>query len=121
MTASAIESARLPVWRLITGIAVLGSLVAVLVMLAPVYIDNYLLDQYMRALALQSSSVASSDAALAGDVLDRAKQLDLPVHASDIAITRVGGKPRIRIAKYGVQMNLVLYQVDLHFGEAVSR
>ena len=123
MTASLpeISNAKLPLWRLIAGIAVLGSFVAVLVMLAPVYVDNFLLDRYMRSLPAQASAVAMSDAELVNNIVAKAKDMNLPVRASGVEITRKDGKPHIRIAKYGVQMNLVLYQVDLHFGEASSR
>jgi hypothetical protein len=121
VTASVAEPAKLPLWRLIAGIAVLSSFVAVLIMLAPAYIDNFLLDRYMRELAAQPASVTAADADLVAAVVGKAKELDLPVRASGVEITRTAGKPRIRIAKYGVQMNLVIYQVDLHFPEATSR
>ena len=119
MTASLPETGRLPVWRFIAGLAVLGSLVAVLVLAGLVYVDNFLLDRYMRALAAQPASATLSDAALSGSILARAKQLDLPVRAGDIRITRTDGRPHIRIAKYQVETNLG--RLDLSLPEAASR
>jgi hypothetical protein len=118
VTAALPESANLPLWRLITGVAVLGTLVLLVVMAGWVYADNFLLDRYMRALAAQPGSAGLSDTALSDRVMERAKQLDLPVAAGDIRITRSGGRPHIRIARYGVQTKVV--RMDLRFPEAES-
>lgn len=116
---SGAEKVRLPIWRLIGGVAVLGALVALLVMAGLVYVDNFRLDRYMRALTEEPGSTALSDAALTDDILNRAKQLDLPVHRSDVTVTRLNGRPRIRIARYGVQT--YLGRMDLRLPEAESR
>ena len=117
--AVASDPPRLPVWRLITGFGVLGILIALLVIAGLVYLDNFRLDRYMRTLAAQPSSIAVSDAALSDNILARARQLDLPVHASDITVTRTAGRPHIRIARYTVQTDLV--RLDLRLSEASSR
>ena len=121
MTASRTDSekARLPPWRLVAGFAVLGTLVALLTLAASVYVDNFMLDRYMRTLAEQSSSAGLSDAAIIDQLLERAKQLGLPVQASDIQITRRDGQPHIRIAKYTVETKLM--RLDLRMPEASSR
>jgi hypothetical protein len=119
LSGSPSETAKLPLWRLIAGIAVLAALAGLLVTAGLVYVDNFLLDRYMRALAQQPASIAQSDAALTSRILDRAKELDLPVHASDIGITRPDGRPHIRIARYGVQT--YLGRMDLRISEASSR
>lgn len=119
MTAALPEAAKLPLWRLITGVAVLGTLVLLVVMAGWVYADNFLLDRYMRALAAQPDAGGLSDNLLSDRILQRAKQLDLPVDASDIRIIRSGGRPHIRIARYGVQTKVV--RMDLRFPEAESR
>ena len=117
--ASGAEKGKLPFWRLIAGVAVLGALVALLVMAGLVYVDNFRLDRYMRALAEGPESNGLSDAVLTGDILNRARQLDLPVRASDVTVTRVDGKPHIQIARYGVQT--YLGRMDLRLPEAESR
>lgn len=105
---------KLPLWRLIAGILVLLAMASVLAALAPVYFEDYQLRQFIRSLASGPNIAAMSDDALRSAVVARARQLDLPVAASDIQITHAGGKVRLQL-KYAVQMDFPLYQVDLHF------
>jgi hypothetical protein len=99
---------RLPLWRLIAGIAVLGGFAAVIGFLTPVYVDDFRLHRYVVSLP------DAADETLQSEVLTRAHQLDLPVQPGDIHIVRTGGKPKIEM-KYVVEMNLAVYPVDLHF------
>jgi hypothetical protein len=108
---------KLPLWRLIAGIAVLGGFVLVMIMLAPVYIDNYRLRSYVRELAASPEASAQSDDMLRSEVVDRARQLDLPVAPSDVRVTRPSGKPRLEMT-YKVKMEFAVYQVDLHMSAA---
>jgi hypothetical protein len=101
---------RLPLWRLIAGLFVLGSLVAVLVALAPVYFDNFRLQRSLRELTRHPSA----DETLRSQVLLCARQLDLPVASADIRIEHAGGKVQVEM-RYAVEMRLPLYRVDLHF------
>jgi len=103
---------RLPLWRLITGFGILLGFAAVIVFLAPVYIDNYRLRGYMRDLAASSSE---SDDQFRTDVLARAHQLDLPLVGSDVVVTRPNGRAHLE-TKYKVKMDLGIYPVDLHLG-----
>jgi hypothetical protein len=115
---SAIQESRLPLWRLVTGLAVLGTLVALLVVAAIVYVDNFRLHRYMDALVDGPASAVLSDSALRTRVVERAKELDLPVVAGDVSVSRVNGKPRIKIARFGVQTYLV--RMDLRLPEFES-
>ena len=110
---------KLPLWRLVSGCTVLAILVALLVQAASVYVDNFLLDRYMRELAGQAESAAKSDADLTASILGRAHRLGLPVRANDIQITREGGHPHVKILKYTVQTKLI--GMDLRLPEASSR
>jgi hypothetical protein len=107
---------KLPLWRLVLAVLVLGVMVAVLFSLAPVYFENYQLGQFVKQLARGPNVPGSnpSDDALRAAVLKRARELDLPVDPGDVAITHSAGKSRIE-TKYKVQMDFLLYQVDLHF------
>jgi len=116
---SQVAAAKLPLWRVVSGIGVLGILASLLVMAGSVYADNFVLDRYMRNLAAAPSSVAASDAELTRLIVQEAEGLGLAVHTSDVTVTREGGKPRIRIAKYSVQTKLV--RMDLRLPEASSR
>jgi hypothetical protein len=101
------------------GFAVLGVLVLLLILAGMVYADNYRLDRYMRSLVDDPATAALSPVDLNTRILDRARQLGLPLHAYDITITRAGGTSHIRIAKYAVQTSLV--RMDLRMPAAASR
>lgn len=105
---------KLPLWRLIAGILVLLTMATVLIALAPVYFEDYQLRQYVRSLARDPIADATSDNALQSAILARARQLDLPVAASDVQISHPDGKLRLQL-NYAVQMDFAVYQVDLHF------
>ena len=118
MTATA-DARRLPLWRLIAGLFVLGSLAAVLVALAPVYFDNFRLQRSLRELTRRAGATAAADETLRSQVLLRARQLDLPVTGADIRIEHDGGKVQVEM-RYAVEMTLPLYRVDLHFHPSAS-
>jgi ABC-type dipeptide/oligopeptide/nickel transport system permease component len=102
---------KLPLWRLLLAILVLAAMVTVLATLAPVYIGNYQLQQYVKQLMRGSEA---GDDALRAAIVARAHQLDQPVLAQDIQITRSDGKIDLQ-TKYAVEVDFPLYQVDLHF------
>lgn len=108
---------RLPLWRLLLGILVMGTLTAVLIALSPVYLDDFRLKGYTKALAAKSQAV--SDEALHAAVAKEARRLELPVKDGDIVITHPGGKVSIEI-KYIVEITFPLYNVDLHFHTSAS-
>jgi hypothetical protein len=109
---------KLPLWRVVLAVLVLGTMAAVLLSLMPVYFENYQLGQFVKQLARGPNA---PDDTLRAAVLKRARELDLPVDASDVAITHSDGKSVIA-TKYKVQMDFRLYQVDLHFhADAASR
>jgi hypothetical protein len=113
------DQQKLPVWRVISGLGLLGILAVLLIVAGLVYVDNFRLDRYMRALAEQPESVGVSDAVLSDRLVARARVLGLPVRPSDIVITRTDGKPHFRIARYGVETSLG--HMDLRLPEASSR
>jgi hypothetical protein len=105
-------TAKLPLWRLILGIAVLGAFATILGFLTPVYIDDLRLHEYV--VSLEKSQAAAPDQTLVSEIVTRAQQLDLPVHPADIQVLHNGGKLKIGM-RYVVEVNLALYPVDLHF------
>ena len=110
---------KLPLWRVIAGFGLLGILVALLLIAGLVYLHNFRLDRYMRALAVQPESIGLSDAVLSDRIVSRARDLGLPVQLSDISISRTDGRPHIRIARYGVETPVG--HMDLRMAEASSR
>jgi Domain of unknown function (DUF4845) len=108
-----VNEPKLPLWRLIAGLAVLALFAAVLIALAPVYIENYRLARYVHSLAAAPASQTTPDESLRAQVIAEAHQLDLPVAPGDVHISHSGGRVQLQAA-YRVQMNLSLYRVDLH-------
>ena len=104
------RASPLPVWRLFAAIFILGGMSAVLLLLAPIYLENMRLGIYLRDLAKTSAT----DETLRDSVLTRARSLNLPVEPADIHITRSSGKVKVE-AKYAVLKDFRLYAVDLHF------
>jgi hypothetical protein len=110
-TTNAEMPAKLPLWRLIAGIAVLGSFLAVIGLMTPVYLDDYRLYRYVQSLA---GSTQTPDELIRAEVIARAHELDLPVRPNDVHVVHVGGKTKIEM-RYTVKMDIALYPVDLHF------
>lgn len=104
---------KLPLWRLVAAVLVLLTMAVVLVSIAPVYIENFRLRQYVRTLTRAQDTQALTDEALRTAIIARARQLDLPVAAEDIKITHPDGKSHVDL-RYAVQIDFPLYQVDLH-------
>ncbi len=116
MTATlASHPVRLPLWRALTGFGVLATLVAVLLALAPVYLQNYRLTGKVKTVV--NGAVSLTDDALRTKLLAEAGALRLPVLPGDVKITRSGDALDVQL-KYIVHRNLGLYQVDLHFHPA---
>ncbi len=106
---------KLPVWRTIAGFAVLGSLVAVLLALAPAYVSNASFTRTLGGIAQSPQAKAADDNGVRDLVMAQAKTSALPVNFSDIKVSRSGGKVGIQL-KYAVHINIAgLYRVDLHF------
>ena len=105
---------RLPLWRAISGLSVLGGLVAVLLALAPVYAGNFRLTQFLRAVAADN---AASEELVRSRIVDRARQLGLPLQAGDIQISHEGGKLQLS-TRYKVQKDIGIAHIDLHFHPA---
>ena len=110
---------KLPLWRMIAALLVLGLMITILATLAPVYFEDYRLRRYVIDLAHSPNAATMPDETLRSQVLAEARKLDLPVEANDVSITHGQGGIELQI-KYAVQMDFPLYQVDLHFHPSAS-
>lgn len=121
MTAALPEQApaRLPLWRLIAGFGVIVVLIALLLVAGSVYLENFRLDRYMRSLAADPAAASLSDPEISARILGYAHALGLPVHATDITISRASGQPHIHIAKYSTET--AIGRMDLRLPAASSR
>ena len=107
-------SEKLPLWRLVAGFLIFAGLIAVLLALAPFYVENFQLQRYARELTHRPDAATTPDEILRTRVVDRARHLNLPVGPGDVQVTHAAGGVQIQ-AKYMVQVDFRLYQVDLHF------
>jgi hypothetical protein len=105
---------KLPLWRLSAALFILGGMVAVLLLLAPVYLENLRLGGYIRELVHAPNAFATPDETLRTSVLAHARELELAVNPGDIQITRAAGKLQVQV-KYGVVKDFRVYQVNVHF------
>jgi hypothetical protein len=110
-TTNAEMPAKLPLWRLIAGIAVLSGFLAVIGLLTPVYVDDYRLHRYVQSL---TGATDTPDETIRAEVIAHAHELDLPVDPNDVHVIHAGGKMKIEM-RYTVKMDVALYPVDLHF------
>jgi hypothetical protein len=111
---AAVDNQKLPLWRLIAAVLVLAAMAGVLLTLAPVYYEDFQLRQYLKSLARDHRSATTPDETLRSNVVAQARQLDLAIRPEEVQISHPDGKLQLEI-KYAVQMDLPLYQVDLHF------
>jgi hypothetical protein len=105
---------RLPRWRIAAGCLVLAVLLLSAVLYAPLYIRNLKLQNYVAGITHLVDNRAKSDDELRRAVLDKARELNLPVTADNVLITRSQEDLRVDV-RYSVRVNLPLYTVNLHF------
>jgi hypothetical protein len=103
-----------PRWRIAAAVAVLAALLGFGVMFAPIYAGNLKLQTYVAEITRQVDSRKQPDAVLRQNVLNRARQLDLPVKADNVQIIRSPEGLRIDV-RYFVRVSFPGYTVDLHF------
>jgi hypothetical protein len=112
--AQSATSAGLPRWRVAAGLAVLGVLLYFAVLLAPLYVRNYELQQYVSEITRRVENTQKSDDLLRTWVVEEAAALALPVKANNVHIKRSPAGLRIDV-RYVVRVGLPVYTVDLHF------
>ena len=84
----------------------------------PVLVDTYSFKDSMSEEAKFASS--RSDEAIQNNLLRRARELDLPINAKQIKITRNAGRIIIK-ADYTVEVETILFTYPWHFQEQTIR
>ena len=105
-----------PRWRVAVAAAILAALALLLAMLAPTYFHNLELQNFVSVMTRGAAGRTLSDDAIRASVLEKARQLALPVVADNVHITRLpdGALKQVDV-RYFVEVNLPLYRVTLHF------
>lgn len=105
---------RVPRWRLVAAAVILILMAVLLSAFAPYYFRNLELQNYVSGITHRVEAKASSDQALRSMVLEKARQLQLPVTEDNVHVTRRGQELHVDV-RYFVRVNLPGYTVDLHF------
>lgn len=100
--------------RTIAGVAVLVGLLAIGAFLIPPYVQNWKLQRYVTGLIDDAATSSRATDAVRDDVVNRAVSLGLPVHPTDVQVTRSHEATRIDVL-YIVHVDVGGYSVDLHF------
>ena len=107
---------RLPPWRIVAAVVILGILAGILGVCAPYYFRNLSLQRYVAALTRSPEERGKPDADVRSLVLQKAEQLGLPITADNVHITRAGdGSVQHIDVRYMVAVDLPGYTVKLHF------
>lgn len=101
-------------WRTIIALAILAGLTAMVVRLAPPYIQNWKFQRYLNSAAEQPASSAKEVAVIQAQVIGKALSLNIPLKESDVEVEREDSRIHIK-ALYVVRVDLPGYTVDLHF------
>jgi predicted membrane protein len=105
---------RVALWRVVIAAIVLAALALFVALFTPIYFHNLRLQNYVAKVTASPGIEAKSDDVLRTWVVDRAHQLDLPIHADDVKIARSTGGLHIDV-RYQVKVDLPGYTVNLHF------
>jgi hypothetical protein len=81
---------------------------------APIYFRNFELQNFVSETARLADSRTQPDTVLRGRVLDKARELELPVKEGDVRIVRSPEGLRINV-RYFVRVDMPGYTVNLHF------
>ncbi len=105
---------RVAPWRIALALVILGGLVYFLALFSPIYFRNRQLQSYVSDLTRSEAAGSRPDTALREAVVDRARQLNLPVAEDNVHLERTADGLRIDV-RYFVRVSLPGYTVDLHF------
>ena len=105
---------QVPRWRIAAAVIVLAGFVFFAARFTPIYVRNLQLQNYVADIAARSDSKSKSDDLLRTWVLDKARDLDLPVKPDNVRVMRLPDSLRIDV-RYIVRVTFPGYTVDLHF------
>ncbi len=106
----------MPRWRIAAAAGILAALLGLVAVLSPSYFHNLDLQSYVSALSHDEAGRGRPDEVLRAQIVEKAKDLGLPVTDSNVHITRApDGKLEHIDVRYFVDVSLPGYTVKLHF------
>jgi hypothetical protein len=103
-----------PRWRIAAAIVVVAGLGLFAALFTPIYFHNLELQNFVAEVAARPDVQSKSDDLVRTWVLDKAYQLQLPIHADNVKIAHSPEGMRIDV-RYQVKVDLPGYTVNLHF------
>ncbi len=100
--------------------ALLAVFLYVVSSLAPSFFADFQLTRYLEKITGSPQIHTQAPAAIRDQVVERARQLHLPVKAGDVQVEVSGGSARVSV-RYLVPVNLPGYTVKLHFAPSAGR
>jgi hypothetical protein len=101
-------------WRIAVAVLILAGLVFFLATFTPYYLRNFQLQRFVSDLTHRVENQTKSDDALRTWVVEKARQLQLPITEDEVHITHPPDGMRIDI-RYFVKVDVPGYTVNLHF------
>ncbi len=101
-------------WRTAAAVLILAGLAGMAGLLAPPYVRNWRLQQYLNSLAVDPNAPSRPPEQIASDVSREAAGLGIALDASSVRVVIRGARLSIR-APYVVRVEMPGYAVDLHF------
>jgi hypothetical protein len=103
-----------PRWRIAAAVLILAGLVFFLATFAPYYLRNLKMQSFVSEITRQVENKANSDEVLRAWVLEKARQLELPITEDEVHVTHPLDGLRIDV-RYFVKIDVPGYTVNLHF------
>lgn len=101
------------------AVALLAVFVYISASLAPYFVDNLRLQRYVEEITHSSPITPRSPEWVRAQVVQRARQLGLPVEANDVQVEITGARTRITV-RYLVEVSIPGYTVKLHFAPSAG-
>lgn len=102
------------------ALVLLGVFIYITAALLPFFVRNVRLQRYVENLTQSADIATRSPDWIRAQVLERARQLGLPVEAANVQTELAGRSVRISI-RYVVPVHLPMYKVKLHFAPSAGR
>jgi len=100
--------------RTAVAVVLLGILAVIAARLAPPYVRNHQLKAYLQQLSQNPETASLTGEMLRIRVVDRARQLGLPVRSEQVRVDRGASFTSIEL-RYVVPVDVYVSTVDLHF------
>lgn len=101
-------------WRTAAAVLILAGLIGMVGLLAPPYVRNWRLQQYLNSLAGDPNTPSLPPEQIASKISHKAASLGIALDTSSVHVVIRGARLAVR-APYAVRVEMPGYAVDLHF------